>query len=60
MSQTDFARVLGVSAQSVVNWEAKEGAISLRERPRKAYLSLRDLGAREARKLLEESAEEQE
>lgn len=54
VSQTDFARILGVSSQSIVNWEAKEGAISLRSRPRQAYLELRHIGARDARKLLDE------
>ncbi|MEM7390817.1 MAG: helix-turn-helix domain-containing protein [Verrucomicrobiota bacterium] len=53
VSQAKFAKLLGVTPQTVVNWENDDGAIELRSKARKAYLSLRHLGAREAKKMLE-------
>jgi DNA-binding transcriptional regulator YiaG len=54
MTAAEFAEMLGVSQLTVYNWEKKEGPIRMRQRPRSAYLGLRDLGAREARRRLEE------
>jgi len=51
LSQEDFARLVGVSAQSVFNWEHEVS------RPRPAQVSsiaaIRSIGKREARKRLE-------
>lgn len=52
LSQEDFGRLVGVSAQSVYNWERQTS------RPRPAQLaaiaSVRSMGKREARQKLEE------
>ena len=54
LSQAQFAALLGVSMQSVANWEGKEGKLQLRRDTKKALISLRGVGAREAQKRLEE------
>ena len=55
LTQEEFAQLLGVSGQSVWQWEQKSGALRLRSRTKQALLEIRDLGAREVRKRLEES-----
>lgn len=54
VTQTDFAKILGVSMPTIVNWEKVDGPINMREKAQAAYISHRKLGAREARALLEE------
>lgn len=54
LSQADFGKLLGTTAHSVYLWEKKEGALRLREKTKAALLSVRKLGARDAKKKLEE------
>jgi DNA-binding transcriptional regulator YiaG len=56
LSQADFAKLLGVSGQSVYQWERRKGRLNLRGATRKAFLDVRDIGVREARKRLETPA----
>src|SRR2546425_7361847 len=50
LSQGDFARLVGVSANAVYQWEARGS--SPRQRYRAVMLGLRTLGKRDARRLL--------
>ena len=54
LSQLDFGKLLGTTAHSVYLWEKKEGALRLRDKTKAALLSIRGLGAREARAKLDE------
>jgi DNA-binding transcriptional regulator YiaG len=55
LSQLDFGKLLGTTAHCVYLWEKKEGALSLRDRTKAAILSIRGLGAGEAREKLDEA-----
>jgi DNA-binding transcriptional regulator YiaG len=55
LTQSDFAKLLGTTAHSVYLWERKEGALKLRGKTRAALLSIRSLGAREAKTRLAEA-----
>jgi DNA-binding transcriptional regulator YiaG len=57
LSQADFGRLLGTTPGSVHLWEKKQGALNLRDKTKAAILSIRGLGAREAREKLEELTE---
>ena len=52
LTRADFAKLVGTTAHSVYLWETKEGALKLRGNTKTALLSIRGLGAREARKTL--------
>jgi DNA-binding transcriptional regulator YiaG len=52
LSQSDFAKLVGAAVQSVYLWENKEGVLSLRDKTRQALLSIRGLGAKEAKERL--------
>ena len=54
LAQADFAKLLGTTPHSVHLWEKKEGLLRLRDKTREALLSIRRLGAREARTKLDE------
>ena len=54
LTQAEFAALVGVSGQSVYQWERKGGRLLLRTATKNALLEIRGLGAREARKRLEE------
>jgi DNA-binding transcriptional regulator YiaG len=54
LSQADFGKLLGTTAHSVYLWEKKEGALNLRDKTKAAILSIRGLGAREAKEKLAE------
>ena len=54
LSQADFGKLLGTTPGSVYLWEKKEGALSLRDKTKAAILSVRGLGAREAKEKLKE------
>lgn len=54
MTQAEFAKLLGVSSQSVTNWETQKGRLQLHSRPLEAIAGAMEFGAREARKRLEE------
>jgi DNA-binding transcriptional regulator YiaG len=55
LSQADFGKLVGATTGAVYLWEKKEGALSLRNRTKTAILSIRGLGAREAREKLDEA-----
>jgi len=52
LSQLDFGKLLGTTAHSVYLWEKKEGALKVRDKTRQALLSIREVGAGEAREKL--------
>jgi DNA-binding transcriptional regulator YiaG len=54
LTQDELARLTGVSTGAVVQWEAKEGMLKLRDATRKAVMAVRGIGGKgEARKRLE-------
>jgi DNA-binding transcriptional regulator YiaG len=54
LSQADFGKLLGTTPHAVYLWEKKIGALNLRDKTRTAILSIRGLGAREAKEKLAE------
>lgn len=54
LTQAELAQLLGVSSQSVYQWESKEGILQLRSAPKAAILQVRTMGKKEARARLEE------
>lgn len=59
ISQGDFAKLLGVSSQAVYMMENKGGKLRLRQNTIKKLLSIKDIGRREAKRMLEESVEKE-
>ncbi|MCC6145378.1 MAG: helix-turn-helix domain-containing protein [Candidatus Hydrogenedentes bacterium] len=53
LTQADFALLLGVSGQSVYQWERKDGKLQLRNATKKAIIEARKMGVREARRAIE-------
>ncbi len=53
MTQAELAHLLDVSAQSVYQWEKNLGRLNLRGRTQQAVLEIRDIGKREAQRILE-------
>lgn len=60
LTRAGFAKLVGTTAHSVYLWETKEGALKLRGSTKAALLSIRGLGAREAKKRLGQGAEKGE
>lgn len=56
LTQADFAKLARATTHAVYLWEKKEGPLKLRDKTRETLLSIRGLGAREARARLEEIA----
>jgi DNA-binding transcriptional regulator YiaG len=54
LSQAELARLVGVSDNAVYMWESKPGMLKLRPSTKAAVFSIRGIGAREAKKRLEE------
>jgi len=54
LSQADFGKLLGTTPHAVYLWEKKLGALNLRDKTKAAILSIRGLGAREAKEKLAE------
>jgi DNA-binding transcriptional regulator YiaG len=54
LTQAEFAKLLGVSSQSVWQWEQKSGAIRIRNRTREALLNLRNKTSKEVKQQLNE------
>jgi len=52
LSQVEFGRLIGLSGQSVYQWERKGGRIKLRKKTLEALAAIKSIGAREARKRL--------
>jgi DNA-binding transcriptional regulator YiaG len=57
LSQADFGKLLGTTPGAVYLWEKKIGALNLRDKTKAAILSIRGLGAREAKEKIEELGE---
>ena len=55
LTQADFAKLIGATPHAVYLWEKKNGALNLREKTKAALLSIRGMGAREAKAKLEEA-----
>jgi DNA-binding transcriptional regulator YiaG len=55
LTQADFAKLVGATTHAVYLWEKKEGPLRLRDKTKAALLSIRGLGAREARGKLDEN-----
>jgi lysozyme family protein len=53
LSAEQFGRLLGITAHGVYFWERKDGPIRVRQTTRAALLSIRTLGAREAKARLQ-------
>ena len=56
LSQEAFAQLVGVSPNAVYYWEHKSGMLRLHANTRAAVMSVRELGAREAKAKLAEMA----
>lgn len=56
LSQADFGKLLGTTPHAVYLWEKKLGALNLQDKTKAAILSVRGLGAREAKEKLAELA----
>ncbi len=54
LNQTEFAKLVNTSSQSIYNWESKKGTLTLRKATKQAVAQARGMGAREAKKRLEE------
>ena len=54
LSGQEFARLLGITPQVVYGWEKARGPVRMRRATRAAILAVRGVGAREARRRLEE------
>ena len=54
LSGQKFARLLGMTPQVVYGWEKASGPLRVRQTTRAAILAVRDIGAREAGRRLEE------
>lgn len=54
LSQADFAKLVGVSGQTVLQWEHKDGRLDFRGNGKAAIVGIRNIGKREAKKRLEE------
>ncbi|MBI2425683.1 MAG: helix-turn-helix domain-containing protein [Candidatus Hydrogenedentes bacterium] len=55
LTQAEFGKLLGVSGQSVYQWERRDGKLRLRHATIRAYLAAKQLGVREARKHVDEN-----
>jgi DNA-binding transcriptional regulator YiaG len=54
LTQSEMAKLVNVSGQSVYQWERKDRPLRLRTATRQAILELKTIGIREARKRLEQ------
>ena len=54
LSQADFGKLVGTTPGAVHLWEKKDGPLSLRDKTKAAILSVRGLGAGEAKQKLTE------
>ena len=56
ITQGELAKLLDVSTGAVCQWEAKQGVLKLRTATRKAIMAIRSIGAKEAKRRLNEKA----
>ena len=54
LTQAEFAELVGVSGQSVYQWERRDGQLKLRTAAKEGVLALKGVGTREAKRRLEE------
>jgi len=52
LSHADFGKLVGTTTGAVYLWEKKDGPLSLRDKTKAAILSVRGLGAKEAKEKL--------
>jgi DNA-binding transcriptional regulator YiaG len=52
LTQAEFAKLLGISPYSVHLWETKDGPLNMRDKTKAALLSIKGMGAREAKEKL--------
>ena len=57
LTQAEFAELVGVSGQSVYQWERRDGQLQLRSAAKQAVVALKGVGAREAKQLLAAKSE---
>ena len=57
LSQADFGKLAGVTTGAVYLWETKEGPLNLREKTKAALLSIKGMGARDAKEKLGKAEE---
>jgi len=57
LSQADFGKLAGVTIGAVYLWESKEGPLNLRDKTKAAILSIKGMGAREAKEKLGKAEE---
>ncbi|HNV03655.1 MAG TPA: helix-turn-helix transcriptional regulator [Vicinamibacterales bacterium] len=55
LTQVEFGSLLGVSGQTVLNWEGKGGRVRMRAANLEALAGIQKIGKREARRRLEET-----
>jgi DNA-binding transcriptional regulator YiaG len=55
LSQADFGKLVGATTGAVYLWEKKVGVLNLRDKTKAAILSIRGLGAKEAKEKLAEA-----
>ena len=53
LTQAEFAKLVGVTGQSIYQWESKEGQLRFRGGAKERINAIKSIGAREARKRLE-------
>lgn len=53
LTQVQFGRLLGVSAQAVIQWAAKDGRVRMRQKTLAALAGIQSIGKREALRRLE-------
>lgn len=54
LTQGEFAKLVGVTGQSIYQWEHKEGTLTFRRGAKERIIALKGIGSREARRRLEE------
>jgi len=57
LSQSEFGKLAGVTTGAVYLWENKEGPLNLRDKTKAAILSIKGMGAREAKEKLGKAEE---
>lgn len=58
LTQAEFGKLAGVTTGAVYLWENKEGPLNLRDKTKAALLSIKEMGAKEAKMKLVESKNE--
>ena len=54
LTQAEFAKLVGVTGQSIYQWESKEGQLRFRGGAKERINAIKSFGARDARKRLDE------